>query len=241
MNSVKKGTEPRNKDVGRVEKDIAGLSLEEQKAGASAKKKASKDAITLEITLFDRLLKLHGDDIKRMLTTQYRMHEAIMSFPSEAMYGGHLAAAEAVRTRLLKDLPYEVNEVENTTEPLVFYDTQGGDFVEKTEDEDNAKGKSSVLAESKVNEAEALIVRDHVSSLVTAGVKAEDIAVITPYNGQLAMLSSMLKERFHGLELGSIDGFQGEYISLVCSWCSCDGLRPNRQRERGCSGQSRPQ
>lgn len=240
MNSVKKGTEPRNNDVGRVEKDIAGLSLEEQKAGASAKKKASKDAITLETTLFDRLLKLHGDDIKRMLTTQYRMHEAIMNFPSEAMYGGHLAAAEAVRTRLLRDLPYEVNEVENTTEPLVFYDTQGGDFVEKTEDEDNAKGKSSVLAESKVNEAEALIVRDHVSSLVTAGVKAEDIAVITPYNGQLAMLSSMLKERFPGLELGSIDGFQGEYISLVCSWCSCDGLQPNRQRERGCSGQSRP-
>lgn len=222
LNSVKKGTEPGNKDVGRVEKDIAGLSLGEQKAGASAKKKAGKDAITLETTLFDRLLKLHGDDIKRMLTTQYRMHEAIMNFPSQAMYGGHLAAAEAVRTRLLKDLPYEVTEVENTTEPLVFYDTQGGDFVEKTEDEDNAKGKSSVLAESKVNEAEALIVRDHVSSLVTAGVKAEDIAVITPYNGQLAMLSSMLKERFPGLELGSIDGFQGRekeavVVSLVRS------------------------
>ncbi|EEY18569.1 DNA-binding protein SMUBP-2 [Verticillium alfalfae VaMs.102] len=34
--------------------------------------------MTLETTLFDRLLSLHGPSIKRMLTTQYRMHEAIM-------------------------------------------------------------------------------------------------------------------------------------------------------------------
>lgn len=89
--------------------------------------------------------------------------------------------------------------------------------MEKTEDEDVAKGKSKLLAESKVNEAEALIVRDHVSTLVAAGVKSEDIAVVTPYNGQLAMLSSMLKERFPGLELGSIDGFQGRFLTCYPS------------------------
>ncbi|KAI0483206.1 P-loop containing nucleoside triphosphate hydrolase protein [Xylariaceae sp. FL0804] len=35
--------------------------------------------MNLETTLFDRLLSLHGSSIKRMLTTQYRMHENIMS------------------------------------------------------------------------------------------------------------------------------------------------------------------
>ncbi|KAI1341547.1 AAA domain-containing protein [Xylariaceae sp. FL0016] len=34
--------------------------------------------MSLETTLFDRLLSMHGSSIKRMLTTQYRMHEKIM-------------------------------------------------------------------------------------------------------------------------------------------------------------------
>jgi hypothetical protein len=41
--------------------------------------------MTLETTLFDRLLALHGPAIKRMLTTQYRMHEKIMRFPSDEL------------------------------------------------------------------------------------------------------------------------------------------------------------
>lgn len=221
MKDTKKTIKPRPSDVDNSDKIVANLSLDDQKSAAIAPKKSKKDPITLETTLFDRLLKLYGEDIKRMLTTQYRMHEAIMAFPSKALYDSKLIAAEAVKTRLLPDLPYEVRKVENTIEPLIFYDTQGGDFAEKTEDEDVAKGKSSLLAESKVNEAEALIVRNHVDTLVAAGVKPEDIAVVTPYNGQLAMLSSMLKERFAGLELGSIDGFQGMCSETCLAKCAC--------------------
>jgi DNA polymerase alpha-associated DNA helicase A len=50
---------------------------------------------------------------------------------------------------------------------------------------------------------------------VGAGVKAEDIAIVTPYNGQLALLSQMLKDRFPGIELGSVDGFQGREKEAV--------------------------
>ncbi|KAI5370342.1 putative AAA+ ATPase domain, P-loop containing nucleoside triphosphate hydrolase [Septoria linicola] len=208
--------------VARTGKSIGELNLEDKRAAETTAEKSKAGKMTLETTLFDRLLKVHGNDIKRMLTTQYRMHEAIMAFPSEALYESNLVAAEAVKSRLLKDLTYEVEATENTVEPLVFYDTQGGDFAEKTEDEDVAKGKSSLLAESKVNEAEALIVRDHIGSLVAAGMMPEDIALVTPYNGQLALLSKMLKEKFPGLELGSIDGFQGRekeavVVSLVRS------------------------
>lgn len=192
--------------------------------GKPEEPKTEEDDVRLETTLFDRLLKLHGNSIKRMLTTQYRMHERIMAFPSSALYEGKLMAAEAVKSRLLKDLPYDpIDDTEDTREPLVFFDTQGGDFPEKTEDDEGgAKGKSSLLAESKVNEHEAAIVASHVANLVAAGVKAEDIAIVTPYNGQLALLSQMLKDRFPGIELGSVDGFQGRekeavIVSLVRS------------------------
>lgn len=48
--------------------DLASLSLEDQKPAARAAKASQKDQFTLETTLFDRLLNLHGNGIKRMLT-----------------------------------------------------------------------------------------------------------------------------------------------------------------------------
>lgn len=146
--------------------------------------------MTLETTLFDRLLALHGSSIKRMLTTQYRMHEKIMRFPSDELYESKLMAADAVKARLLKDLEYEVEDNEDTNEPLVFIDTQGGDFPERNEEDDKEnpkKGKGSLYGESKSNDMEGLLVRQHVKQLVEAGVRPEDIAVVTPYNAQVCL------------------------------------------------------
>jgi len=147
--------------------------------------------ITLETTLFDRLLVLHGPSIKRMLTTQYRMHEQIMAFPSQELYEGKLIAADSVKTRLLTDLPYKVQDTEDTREPLVFWDTQGGEFPEKAEDDqlDKKGSKGKGLGESKSNELEAALVKIHVQTLVDAGVLPEDIAVVTPYNAQVGSIS----------------------------------------------------
>lgn len=141
--------------------------------------------IRLETTMFDRLLELHGEGIKRMLTTQYRMHEKIMRFPSNEMYEGKLIAADAVKARLLTELEYEVQETEDTTEPVIFYDTQGGEFPERSEEEDVVRRGG--VGESKSNDMEAALVRAHVTKLVDAGVRAEDIAVITPYNAQVCL------------------------------------------------------
>ncbi|PWY75087.1 P-loop containing nucleoside triphosphate hydrolase protein [Aspergillus heteromorphus CBS 117.55] len=188
--------------------------------------------VSLETTLFDRLLAMHGPGIKRMLTTQYRMHERIMRFPSDELYDSKLMAAEAVQARLLKDLPYEVEETDDTKEPVVFWDTQGGDFPEKTEDAEVGK---KTLGESKSNEMEALVVGRHVDALVGAGVRPEDIAVITPYNGQLAVLSQMLREKYPSIELGSVDGFQGrEKEAVVVSL-----VRSNSEHEVGFLGEKR--
>ncbi|PYH41278.1 P-loop containing nucleoside triphosphate hydrolase protein, partial [Aspergillus saccharolyticus JOP 1030-1] len=177
--------------------------------------------VSLETTLFDRLLATHGPGIKRMLTTQYRMHETIMQFPSQELYESKLMAAEAVRARRLVDLPYEVQATDDTIAPLVFWDTQGGDFPETAEDAGVGKSEK-LLGESKSNSMEALVVGQHVEALVAAGMQPSDIAVITPYNGQLAVLSQMLREKYPELELGSVDGFQGRekeavVVSLVRS------------------------
>ncbi|KAJ9638999.1 hypothetical protein H2199_006860 [Coniosporium tulheliwenetii] len=212
------------------------------KAKPPKEAKAAKDEnvvknMTLETTLFDRLLALHGPSIKRMLTTQYRMHEKIMAFSSKELYEGKLVAADGVKARLLKDLPYEVKDTEDSREPVVFWDTQGGDFPEKTEDEEVGKkaGKGMSLGESKSNELEAALVKLHVRNLVDAGVRPEDIAVVTPYNAQLAVLSQLLKEAFPGIELGSVDGFQGrEKEAVIVSL-----VRSNPEHEVGFLGEKR--
>ncbi|KAI1072245.1 hypothetical protein LB507_003102 [Fusarium sp. FIESC RH6] len=192
---------------------------------------------TLEVTLFDRLLALHGSSIKRMLTTQYRMHESIMRFPSDELYGSKLIAADAVKHRLLKDLEYEVEDNEDTNEPVIFIDTQGGDFPEKNEEDDkdtSKKGKASLHGDSKSNEMEAALVQQHVKQLVGAGVRPEDIAVVTPYNAQLAVLAP-LKDKFPGIELGSVDGFQGrEKEAVIVSL-----VRSNSEGEVGFLGEKR--
>ncbi|KAH6675658.1 DNA helicase-like protein [Halenospora varia] len=209
------------------------------KTKSKDKDKESEDIIkgmTLEKTLFDRLLSLHGPGIKRMLTTQYRMHEKIMRFPSDELYESKLVAAEAVKARLLKDLPYEIEETEDTTEPLIFFDTQGGDFPEKSEDEEvDKKAGKGMMGESKSNEMEAALVKQHVQNLVDAGIKPEDIAVITPYNAQLALMSRSMKESFPGIELGSVDGFQGrEKEAVIVSL-----VRSNSDHEVGFLGEKR--
>ena len=218
------------------------------KGGGKDKDKQDRKAndtkgFSLETTMFDRLLALHGPSIKRMLTTQYRMHEKIMRFPSDELYESRLVAAPSVRARLLKDLLYEVQDTEDTREPLVFWDTQGGDFLEKADDDDSdgtekKKSKSSLLGDSKSNEMEALLATRHVVRLLDAGVRAEDIAIVTPYNGQLSLLSQHLKqkeERFARLELGSVDGFQGrEKEAVVVSL-----VRSNAEHEVGFLGEKR--
>ncbi|KAF4480099.1 HCS1-DNA helicase A [Fusarium agapanthi] len=192
---------------------------------------------TLETTLFDRLLALHGPSIKRMLTTQYRMHESIMRFPSDELYGSKLIAADAVKYRLLKDLEYEVQNNEDTNEPVIFIDTQGGDFPEQNEEDEKEtprKGRAGLHGDSKSNEMEAALVQQHVRQLVGAGVRPEDIAVVTPYNAQLAILAP-LKDKFPGIELGSVDGFQGrEKEAVIVSL-----VRSNSEGEVGFLGEKR--
>jgi DNA polymerase alpha-associated DNA helicase A len=226
-------------EVGKDEEKKRQKSLDEELAKLSLENDVIKRSKgwSLEKTMFDRLLGLYGKDIKRLLNVQYRMHERIMRFPSDELYDGELVAAPGVKARLLKDLEYAVEDTDDTREPLVFFDTQGGLFPEKVEDspENGQVKKSMLLGDSKSNDMEAAVVKMHVQNLIAAGVKDEDIAVVTPYNAQLAALSGMLRETYPGLELGSVDGFQGrEKEAVIVSL-----VRSNPEHEVGFLGEKR--
>lgn len=90
------------------------------------------------------------------------MHERIMAFPSREMYDDQLVADDDVRDRLLADLVPDAtdDQAEDLIEPLVFFDTAGATFFERSDAED------SLHADSKSNENEATIVVRHVEALV---------------------------------------------------------------------------
>jgi DNA polymerase alpha-associated DNA helicase A len=230
--TVKSSNEKQDKSEKKKEKQKLEDELSKLSVGDDEKMMAAKSS--LEMTMFDRLLAMHGSDIKRLLNAQYRMNEKIMRFPSDELYESKLVAAASVKDRLLVDLPYEVEETEETIEPLVFFDTQGGDFPEKTED-DSSEKRSVTLGESKSNDMEAALVGMHVKNLVAAGVKPEDVAIITPYNAQVAVLSQLLKEKYPEMEFGSVDGFQGrEKEAVIVSL-----VRSNADHEVGFLGEKR--
>ncbi|KAG8195271.1 hypothetical protein JTE90_028422 [Oedothorax gibbosus] len=168
-------------------------------------KKAAKEG--LEVTLMERLLKLHGDGIKKMLTTQYRMNQVIMQWPSEQLYEGKLRADDSVRSHLLTGLP-NMEENEDTSIPLLLIDTTGSGLHElQAEDE-----------ESKGNEGEADLVAMHVKNLIKSGLNPVDVAVVTPYNLQVELIKARLAEKYPKLEIKSVDGFQGrEKEAIVLS------------------------
>ncbi|UIR54484.1 AAA domain-containing protein [Sphingobacterium sp. SRCM116780] len=162
-------------------------------------------------TLFEKLLTRYPDHVN-LLNVQYRMHEQIMRFPSLALYGNQLIAAEEVADWKLKD----------DVEPLVFIDTAGAGFEETQED-------SAIF-----NNEEALFLRNHLKELVANLQKTSiendfpNIAVIAPYRRQVVRLKEILLADeelvpfLKYIQINTIDSFQGQekdiiYISLTRS------------------------
>jgi DNA polymerase alpha-associated DNA helicase A len=152
---------------------------------------------TLSITLFDRMLAQHGDDVKCMLRIQYRMHRDIMAFSSSYFYQNQLEADDSVANRLLTD-DERVEETEDTSVPVVWIDSADCGWDEKLEED-----QFSQMNASRYNEQEAQAVACYVARLIKAGLQPEDIAVITPYSAQVTRLQTMLREVWPTLEIGS--------------------------------------
>ncbi len=165
-------------------------------------KSAEAEKKGLGVTLFAWLYSLVKNRFKMMLDIQYRMHEKIMNFSSSEFYGGKLIADESVREHTLSDLGH-VQRTPETGEPLVFLDTAGRGFEEHQQPG----------GESRYNPEEADLVMEELRKLLEAGVKPEEIAIISPYSAQTRLL--MMKINDPRIEVDSVDSFQGREKEAV--------------------------
>jgi superfamily I DNA and/or RNA helicase len=165
----------------------------------------------LATTLLEKCVAKHPDAVV-LLEEQYRMNEMIMGYSSSTFYDDRLKAHASVATHVLF----------SNDNPLVFVDTAGCGFDEKTEQT------------STYNPEEAAFLFKHLTQLVSSldsHYKPENfpsIAIISPYKQQI----DTLKEQFlsspalqvyeHKIAINTIDSFQGQerdivYISMTRS------------------------
>ncbi len=160
----------------------------------------------LAITLFEKGIAKYPDHAS-MLQVQYRMHEDIMTFPSNYFYEGRLIAHESVQHELLR--PHE--------SAIDFIDTAGCGYHEEQDKE----------TLSRYNEQEAQLLINLVERLVESiGVEAWQtekitLGIITPYSAQVDRLhrlaeSSTILELLHGLiSINTVDAFQGQERDVI--------------------------
>ncbi|KAL1192442.1 Regulator of nonsense transcripts 1 [Cardamine amara subsp. amara] len=173
----------------------------------------------LGITLFERLADLYGDEIKSMLTVQYRMHELIMNWSSEELYDNKIRAHPSVASHMLFELE-NVTKSSSTEATLLLVDTAGCDMEEKKDEE-----------ESTYNEGEAEVAMAHAKRLMESGVQPSDIGIITPYAAQVTLLRILRgkEEKLKDMEISTVDGFQGrEKEAIIISM-----VRSNSKKEVG--------
>lgn len=148
----------------------------------------------LDISLFERLARFLSP---WMLTTQYRMHKGIMSFPADQFYEGRLVAHESVADHRLdlkiKALPPHLAE----DLPVVFVDV-AGEEVGRTNPE----------------EARALL---ETAQLLCGATEGVTLGILSPFRAQVHLLRS-LRSEFEisdGCDIDTVERFQGNERDVI--------------------------
>ena len=167
-----------------------------------------------------------------MLEVQHRMSTEIMEFPSRSMYEGKLRAAPDVAHRRLADLGVKPDPARDR--PVWLVDTAGKDWTEERTDMDPGGSLNNIPAflfdPSTYNTGNAERIAAEVRRLLSRGLPHADIAVIAAYSAQARKLRDLLKaERALGVEVGTVDGFQGREKEAVL----VDLVRSNELGEIG--------
>ena len=164
----------------------------------------------LSRTLFERCMERYGDEASQMLTIQYRMHERLMAFPSQAFYSGKLRAAPSVAQRTLMDYPgfrwpdspsALMRALWDPEVPLVWLDTP-------PDSEKRRHGQTSYY-----NAAEAQWIYTALMDGLQLGLAPRDIGVISPYEEQVALLRRLCAHT--DVEIHTVDGFQGREKEVI--------------------------
>ncbi|KAE8721425.1 P-loop containing nucleoside triphosphate hydrolases superfamily protein isoform 2 [Hibiscus syriacus] len=167
----------------------------------------------LGVSLLERAATLHEGVLATMLTTQYRINDAIASWASKEMYDGELKSSPSVASHLLVDSLF-VKPTWITQCPLLLLDTRMpfGSLSVGCEEHLDLAGTGSFF-----NEGEADIAVQHVFYLIYAGVSPTEIAVQSPYVAQVQLLRDRLDKfpEAAGVEVATIDSFQGREADAV--------------------------
>ena len=163
----------------------------------------------LSQSLYERMIAL--GHIPYRLQVQYRMHPALSEFPSNVFYEGSLQNGVVAMDREWPRLtfPWPVPSF-----PMMFWANYGKEELGST-------------GHSYLNRVEAMNVEKVINRLYMDGVKPSQIGVITPYQGQRAYLTTLIKnsraadqaEPYDEIEIASVDAFQGrekDFIILSC-------------------------
>ncbi|KAG5980101.1 hypothetical protein E4U55_004396 [Claviceps digitariae] len=201
----------------------------------------------LDVSLFKLLSDAHPEAVVN-LEHQYRMCEDIMTLSNTLIYEGKLrCGTESLRKKklcipemnLLSQVHYNASSLARTGSPRSFctgpsasrcwlYDLLDSEARVRFINTDTMRPPAREEAQGKriVNSAEVRIVSQLVESLLTVGVPASEVGVMTHYRAQLFLLKEKLKCHA-GVEMHTTDRFQGRdkevvVLSLVRSNESCN-------------------
>lgn len=186
-------------------------------------------------TLFDRLIDAVIDSplfSSNLLSTQYRMHPDIAQWPNSVVYDNQITNAQSAHSLKAFDIPGFVwpnkkmsDFYESHESPLLFIDVFGKECKQKTG-----------FSVSNLDEA-AVVVKILQNVIECNADSLQSIGVITGYNAQRAAILEKLKDLYgenaheilEGLEVESVDGFQGREKDLIILSC----VRSNGRNEIG--------
>ncbi|KAI1099971.1 P-loop containing nucleoside triphosphate hydrolase protein [Jackrogersella minutella] len=200
----------------------------------------------LDISLFKLLSDTHPDSVVN-LEHQYRMCEDVMMLSNTLIYEGRLKCGTEALRHCKLDVPHmeklrqkhhDANTIKFPGTPRSFCTSWTNDscWLRHLVDPEarvrfvNTDLLPSAREEAKgnriVNPTEAAIVVQLVDALLTTGVPAAEIGVMTHYRSQLSLLKHGLRGHGSNIELHTADRFQGRdkevvILSLVRSNEAC--------------------
>mmetsp|Transcript_67664 Transcript_67664/g.151984 ORF Transcript_67664/g.151984 Transcript_67664/m.151984 type:complete len:976 (-) Transcript_67664:277-3204(-) len=153
-----------------------------------------------------------------LLDTQYRMHPLIAEFASAAFYNGRLQnGVSHIHRKPPEGFPWPQRQM-----PVAFVNLE--------------KGEEKREGSSYINPAEAEKTLWALLEVCKNEILGpEDVGLVTPYKGQVNFIKKLIRERpglqkFRtGLEVESVDGFQGQEKEVII-FCA---VRNNREGKVG--------
>lgn len=142
-----------------------------------------------------------------LLTTQYRMHSAIMQFSSQWFYHGRLVAAPECADRTI--VPIDP--------PLIWIDTANLGY----EEEQNQLNQSRLNANEGILLVETLKLYVNQLGMDRLINERVDFGIISPYKSQVQLLRRLVKQDkelrplLPYITVNTVDGFQGQERDVI--------------------------